>query len=139
YLVQAAKPGTVNLTKIDRLCLQQLFEHYSIMTMFARCHADWRDRFANCSMAENIVGTCRFFDPPGAELGQAAHVTYGFIDIPHLVSIHHELSIPTDFFAQHPSTTNIRLDMAAHFLFEMGPTRSHAFTRQAPQLFIGVS
>src|SRR5438094_7244699 len=89
-------------------------------------------------MAEYIVRAGRLLDPPGFKLGQAPHIADRLLDIPDLVGIHHELSLPTDFLTENAGTANICLNIAAYLLFKMSPTRGNSFARQKAHLFVGI-
>ena len=55
--VDARQTTAVQLTKTDGICLKELFEHYTVLTMFAGRHADRRKGAGDCGVTENIVGT----------------------------------------------------------------------------------
>src|SRR5438105_166496 len=117
HLVQTAESRAINLTKVDRPCLEKLFKHHTVMTMLAGCYPDRRDLFSNRSMLQNVVRAGRFFDPPRFKFRQTTHVAYGLLDIPNLVGVHHELALPTNLLPQNSSATNVLFDIAADLLF----------------------
>src|SRR5438034_2337752 len=89
-------------------------------------------------MAQHIIRAGRFFDPPRIEPCQVPHVVYGLSYIPVLVRVHHELPVPTNFFADDRTAADIILNISTHLYFEMGPTLRHGFATEMSQLLVGV-
>ena len=69
HLVHASKPATIDLTNSQRVRLQKLFEHDSVVTVFPGSNRDGGDRSGDCCMPKNVVGICRFFNPMRIEHG----------------------------------------------------------------------
>jgi len=63
HFVHATEAATIDLTKRDRLCLEELFEHDAVMRVLARRDADGFDRARNRRVSKNIVRARRLFDP----------------------------------------------------------------------------
>src|SRR5665213_991140 len=84
-LVDPGNAAAINLTDVDRACLEKLFEHDNIVAMLASCDACRVYFVADASMAEDVVTHGWLFHPPGLELFQLLRSLNGFIDTPFLI------------------------------------------------------
>ena len=67
------------------------------------------------------------------------HVGDGFIDVPHLVRVHHQLAAGADFLAQNAGAAHVFIQIAADLLLEMRPALRDAFAREAANLVVVVA
>ena len=88
-------------------------------------------------VAEDVVGAGGFFDPPGVEGREVAHVGDGFADVPALVGVHHELVGRADLLADDGGAAEIVGGIAADFDFEVGPAFGESFAAEAADLVVG--
>src|SRR5258705_4010784 len=70
HLVHAAEPAAVELADVDRAKLEQLLEHDAVLHVLPRGDANRSDRLADATVAEDVVGARRLFDPPRIDLRQ---------------------------------------------------------------------
>src|SRR5262245_24794934 len=96
HLVHAPETARVDLTESNRVRLHELLEHDPILTMLTGRDADRGDGARDCRVAEYVVGARRLFDPPRVELGERARASNRVADVPHLVRVHHQLTIRPD-------------------------------------------
>lgn len=66
--VDTTETASINLAEVYRSCLEQLFEHDSVVAHLSRrnSYSIWFERFTDLGVAQNIVWRCRFFDESGA-------------------------------------------------------------------------
>src|SRR5271170_4100608 len=66
YFVDSTETASINLRIVYCLCLEKLFPHHSVLTLFTSRNTNTvRLKFSTDScMAEDIVGGCRFLDKP---------------------------------------------------------------------------
>ncbi len=138
-LVHSAKPRRVDLTDGDRIRLQELLEHHPVLAVLAGGDLDRRHRAGDGGVAEHIVGTGRLLNPPWIEARQLLHPGDRLVDIPDLVGVHHQLALGTDLFADDPCPSSIVLQVAADFLFEVGPALGDALAAQLSQVLVGIA
>lgn len=63
-LIDTAQPAGINLAVVDRLILQQLFEHYTVLANFTGSDPDaiGLKSVSDLSVPEDVVWRRRFFD-----------------------------------------------------------------------------
>ena len=136
HLVEAAQPAGVELAEADRLRLEQLLEHHTVLAMLTGGHLDRSDAARDRGVAEDVVGACRLLDPVRLELGQALHVGDRVPNLPDLVGVHHEAALVPDLLTHDPRATNVVLDPLADFHLHVRPAPSHRFATQRAQLLV---
>ena len=118
-LVDAAKTAAVDLTKADRIRLQQLLEQHAIGAMLARGHAHRRHRARDHVLIRHPGSSA--LDPQQVEFRQGADLIDGFIDIPALVGVDHQRAIRADGFAHETNALVIVFGTRAHLDLEVRP------------------
>src|SRR4051812_6755521 len=93
HFVDAAESATVNLAITDCARLQELFEHYTVMTMFPGRYTDGVDGTCYAGVSKNVIGRRRLFNPDRLELREFLHAADCFVYIPNLICIHHQLAV----------------------------------------------
>ncbi len=137
--VDAPEPTGVELDETDRVHLHQLFEDDAILTLLAGGHADGGHRARDRGVTEDVVGGCRFFDPPRRERAKVFHPRDGFGDVPSLVRIHHQATRGADLFADDAAAPDVVLQIAADFDLEVVPPVGDTFAAQLTNLFVVVT
>src|SRR5262245_39701039 len=87
--VDPTEAAAINLAEADGFGLHQLLKHNTVLAMFAGSNADGGNGAGNAGVAEDVVGAGRFFNPPGAKLGQVGHPLNSLLDFPDLVGVYH--------------------------------------------------
>src|SRR6266545_2050179 len=139
HLVDPAEPAGVDLTKADRIGLQQLLEDNPVLHMLAGGHADRRDGASDCRVAQHIVGAGRLLDPQRVEGSQPGHVGDRLADIPDLVGIHHQDAIWPDLLADDLGATHVVVDIAADLHLDVRPATGYRLAQQRAQLIVGIA
>ena len=85
-LVDTAEAHCVDLTHVDGFGLQELLECDAVLCCFTRCDSDsvWLERFADCGVAQDVVGVGGLFDEDWFELYQPLHVFDSLWNAPYL-------------------------------------------------------
>src|SRR5919197_795276 len=73
HLVHTTDATRVDLADVDRLRLEELFEHHPVLDVFARGDGDGRNCAPNRRVPSHVVWARRLFDPPRLELTELAH------------------------------------------------------------------
>src|SRR4051794_9340543 len=107
HFVYSAEAATVNLAITDRARLQELFEHYTVMAMFSRRYADGMKGASDAGVPKDVIRRRRLFNPNRLELRKLVHTGDRFVYIPHLICIHHQLTVPTDLVANDSGTAKV--------------------------------
>ena len=89
-------------------------------------------------MTENVIWTCRFFDPPWIKGGQLFHFSDALFYAPHLIGIHHQMTIVSNLLTKNRCTAHIVLLISAYFHFEMGPTFGDCSAAKLTHLLVAV-
>src|ERR1051325_1461145 len=139
HLIDAAQAAAVDLTKTDRAGLHQLLEHDAVLALLACGNTNRGDGARDRRMPEDVVGTRWFLDPPGIEPRELLHVRDRLVDVPHLIRVHHQLALRTDFLANDCRAPNIVGEIASYFDLEVGPTLGHPFAAQTANLGVRIS
>lgn len=65
-LADTGKTTRINLHDVNGFRLEKLLEDHAVVSMFACCDANAVrfQRFADCSMAKNVIRRCWFLDEP---------------------------------------------------------------------------
>lgn len=84
--VHAGYAAAVDLADIDGTGLQKLLEHDGVVTMLARGYA-YGCFTSDAGMAEDVIGTCRLFHPPGRYFRKQVGTSDGFVYAPFLVGV----------------------------------------------------
>lgn len=105
-LVDSGETATIDLADINGVGLQKLFEHDPVVAVLTS--GDANSGFApDAGVTEDVVGAGWLFHPPGIDLGKGAGAVDGFLDVPLLVSVHHELVFRADFGAHEAGATEV--------------------------------
>src|SRR6185436_1126643 len=88
HFINSSEATAVYLAEVDRSGLQQLFEHYAVVTVFTRSDCERSDRSRNGCVAQDVVGRSWFLDPVRTKHRQFPDTTNGFFDIPNLIRVH---------------------------------------------------
>ena len=133
--IDPGQAAAVNLTHVDGPCLHQLLEHYAIVAVFAGGDAHGHLP-PDAGVSENIVRTGGLFHPPGINFSKLLRALDGFIHVPFLIGIHHQLVGGSNFFTNQACPTQIVGWISSNLQFEMGPALTKTFAAQAPNLVV---
>ncbi len=76
-----------------------MLEDDPVLRMLAGRDADRPHRLRNGRVAKNIVGTRRLLNPQEIEARERAHAFDGFVHVPALIGIDHQLVLRADLLA----------------------------------------
>src|SRR4051812_47107015 len=102
HFVHAAKPASIDLAEVDRIGLEELLEHDTVLAMLAGCDPDAEGAhgLGHLSVTEHVIWAQRLFDPPRLVFGKTLHVRDRLVHLPDLVGVHHQYAIPADLLSQ---------------------------------------
>src|SRR5580698_3300050 len=106
------------------------------MAVFSSCNTHLGNLTPNAGMTENVVRAGRLFHPPWIDLRQHPRTLNSFLDIPFLISIHHQLVMRTNLTPDQPCASQIVLRFATDFQLEMRPSLCQRLVCQAQDFFI---
>src|SRR5450759_2142795 len=108
-LIDPAQSAAVDLAEVNGPGLQKLLPHHAVVHVLAGRDTDGRYRLADAAVAEDVIGTGRFLDPPRLHLSKAAHRIDRLVDSPDLVRVDHQLPIRSDGRSQYSCPPQVRL------------------------------
>jgi hypothetical protein len=106
------------------------------MAVLSGGDADGGDFAADAGVAEDVVGACRFFHPPGVQFGESVGAGDGFEDAPLLVGVNHEAVVWADLLTNDAAAAEVVLGFAADFELEVGPAFGEGFTAQEADFIV---
>lgn len=139
--VHTAETAGIDLTERDGIGLEQLLEEDAVHPVFAGGNAD-AEGFefpGDAGVAEDVIGRGGFLDPPGFEMGEGLHPVDGLGDIPDLIGIDHQLTIPTDFLADDRESTLVIGEVASDLDLDVVPAFGDGLAAEAADLVIGIT
>ena len=95
--------------------------------------------FPDFAVAFHIVRAGGLFNKPGFCKGQRTHPVDGFLHLPDLVGINHQMAVRAQHFTGNAQTANIVWLIAADFELDMVKTCVNCFLAETAQFFVPIA